>query len=290
MDYPSNLLSDLKPIFRDRLEKIYDRKEAENLINLLIEQYLGFTRTGQALNADFRVSESELLKLHFAMKRLLNSEPIQYILGQTVFCGLKFEVSPDVLIPRPETEELVEMIIRESFEGKRILDIGTGSGCIAIALKHNLRTCRATGLDVSEKVLETARKNALNNETEVEFIRADIRETGQLTGLGIFDVIVSNPPYVTDEDKKEMHDNVLEWEPRQALFTPEDNPLFFYRKILYFCREHLSENGQIFLEINENYGQELKALTESLSFAQVTLHQDFRGKARFLQAIRIQKN
>lgn len=286
MNDPSNLLSELKPVFQSRLEKIYCRKEAENLINLLVEHYLGLTRSDQVLNAGFRLSESELLKLEVAMKRLLNSEPVQYVLGETDFYGLKFEVNPLVLIPRPETEELVDLIVQGKPVNKRILDIGTGSGCIAIALQKHLKKCRVTALDVSEKALGTARINARNNDTEVKFIKADIRENRQLTALGIFDIIVSNPPYVTREDKKEMHNNVLGWEPQEALFASEEDPLFFYKKILDLCREHLLGNGQIFLEINENFGQKLKTLLEANSYTHVTIHQDFRGKDRFIRAVK----
>ena len=284
MNYPSNLLSDLKPIFRGKLEEIYDPEEAENLVNILIEHHLGMTRMSQVLKPDFRLSESELLNFHFDMKRLLKSEPIQYVLGVTEFYGMKFQVNTDVLIPRPETEELVHLIIHENFENKRILDIGTGSGCIAIALQKNLRNCHVAGLDVSKRALETARKNAHNNDAKVEFIESDIRETGQMEQLGEFDVIVSNPPYVTHQDKSLMNKNVLEWEPSDALFAPEEYPLYFYDKILEFTNKHLSEKGQIFLEINESYGQQLKKLIESYSFSQISIHQDFRGKDRFIRA------
>lgn len=286
MNYPSNLLSRLKPVFRSQLEKLYDHKEAENLVNLLINHYLGLTRTDQALNSGLRLSESELLNFHFAVKRLLNSEPIQYVLGETEFYGLKLEVNPNVLIPRPETEELAKMIISKGFENKRILDIGTGSGSIAIALQKNLKKCRITGLDISEKALQTAKKNALINEVNVEFIKADIRNSEELIHLGVFDIIVSNPPYVTHQDKKLMNRNVLDWEPLNALFAPEDNPLFFYNKILKFSNKHLSDNGQIFLEINENYGQELITRIKAHSFSQIILYQDFRGKDRFISAFR----
>ena len=284
MNYPSNLLSELKAVFIRQLEKIYERKEAENLIKLLIEHYLGLTRVTLALEPNFRLSESELLKFHFAIKRLLKSEPIQYILGETYFHGLKFEVNSNVLIPRPETEELVNMIIGENFANKRILDIGTGSGCIAITLKNRIKECSVTGLDISEDALETARKNAIINKVNVEFIQADIRESGKFSSLGIFDVIVSNPPYVTHEDRSQMNNNVLEWEPEKALFAPVDEPLYFYKKILEFSNDHLSGKGQLFLEINENFGLELKELIKDYSFTQVILYQDFRGKNRFIIA------
>jgi len=237
-----------------------------------------------ALEPNFRLSESELLKFHFAIKRLFKSEPIQYILGETLFHGLRLEVNPKVLIPRPETEELVNMVIRENFDDKRILDIGTGSGCIAIALKNKLSNCKVTGLDISEAALETAKKNATINKVDVEFIQADIRESGKFSSLGIFNVIVSNPPYVTHEDRSQMSNNVLEWEPEKALFAPVDDPLYFYKKILEFSNYHLSGKGKLFLEINENYGLELKELIKEYSFTQVILYQDFRGKNRFIIA------
>ncbi len=286
MNYPSNLLSELKSIFRGQLEKIYDSREAENLINLLIEHHLGMTRMSQALQPDFRLSESELLNFHFDMKRLLKSEPIQYVLGETWFYGLKFHVNPDVLIPRPETEELVHMVIQKNFENKRVLDIGTGSGCIAISLQKNLKKCLVTGIDISEKALETARKNATENKVAVEFINYDIREKEPQDTLGTFDIIVSNPPYVTHQDKKLMNKNVLGWEPSTALFAPEAEPLYFYDKILVFSNKNLSKNGHIFLEINENFAPELKKLVESYSFTQIKIHQDFRRKDRFISAVK----
>jgi release factor glutamine methyltransferase len=286
MNYPSNRLSELKPVFRSQLEKIYATEEAENLINLMIKHHLGLTRVAQALHADVRLSESELLKFHFAMKRLLKSEPIQYVLGVTHFYGLPFEVNPAVLIPRPETEELVDTIIKRGFEKNRILDIGTGSGCIAVALKSKLPDCKIVGLDVSEEALSMAQKNARNNHVDVEFIRADLTEPKQLENLSIFDIIVSNPPYVTHDEKGQMSNNVLEWEPSTALFAPQSDPLFFYRKILEFCKTHLTENGHLFLEINENFGHELIALARGHSFTQVTLHQDFNGRDRFLVAVK----
>jgi len=258
--------------------------EAENLVNLLIEHHLGMTRTQQALKPDYRLSESELLNFHMDMKRLLKSEPIQYILGETEFYGLKFHVNPDVLIPRPETEELVHLIIHENFENKRILDIGTGSGCIAIALQKHLKKCLVTGMDISGKALETARKNADENKATVEFIKADIRQTQLLDDLGIWDIIVSNPPYITHQETKLMHKNVLEWEPTEALFAPDEEALYFYDKILKFSTNHLSKKGQLFFEINENHSLELKKLIASYSFTQINIHQDFRGKDRFISA------
>ncbi len=286
MNYPSNRLSDLKAIFRSRLEPLYSSAEAENLVNLMIGHFLGLTRIQQALQPDFRLSESELLKFHFALKRLLKSEPIQYVLGEVFFQGLRFEVRPGVLIPRPETEELVELILRKGFKKKRILDIGTGSGCIAVALKSQLPDCDVTGLDVSEEALTTARKNAMIHQSAVDFIHADISDPTQTGTLGIFDVVVSNPPYVTQEDKAQMSRNVLDWEPSTALFAPQGDPLYFYRKILEFCQVHLAENGYLFLEIHEAYGEDLMALVRSHSLKQVVLHKDFRGKDRFLFAVR----
>lgn len=275
---------ELKPIFRRQLEQIYDQKEAQNLVNLLIEHFLGMTKIEQALKPDFRLSESELLDLHFAMKRLLKSEPIQYLLGETVFCGLKFEVNSSVLIPRPETEELVDLIIRSKVENKKIIDIGTGSGCIAITLQKKLNNCNITGIDISEKALDTAKRNATIHKSNVNFIKTDIREPNQQNQLDFYDVIVSNPPYVTHQEKKLMDKNVLDWEPFKALFTPEEDPLFFYIKILEFSKKHLMKEGSIFFEINENYGQALIKLVERYSFEEIKLHQDFRGKDRILQA------
>lgn len=282
MKYPSNLLSELKLLFSQELKHIYGLNEADNLINILIGHYTGLSRINQALHPDFRLSESELVKFHFAIKRLLKSEPIQYILGESLFYGLKFEVNPTVLIPRPETEELVGLIVRENLENQKILDIGTGSGCIAITLKSRFPGCMLTGLDLSKKALETARRNATKNSVTVKFIRGNILQTQQLPNLGMFNIIVSNPPYVTEADKKQMNDNVVAWEPHVALFAPGSDPLSFYRHILFFSKNHLAPAGMLFFEINENFGQELKILIEAHGFKQVTIHKDINKKERFI--------
>ena len=246
-----------------------------------------------ALEPDLRLSESELLTLHFAVKDLLKNKPVQYIIGETEFCGMRFMVDENVLIPRPETEEMVKNIAscRDKAclvpTGYNVLDIGTGSGCIAISLAKLIPNSDVTAVDVSEKALEVAKKNAEANGVNVHFVLDDILEPSTTELIdNQFDIIVSNPPYVCEGEKSEMRANVLEHEPSSALFVPDSDPLVFYRKILEYAQKALKPDGQIWFEINEKFGKETAELCRKKGFKNIEIIKDFRGKERVVRANR----
>ncbi len=285
MKVPSNLVKDIRNYYCEQLCYIYDKNEANAMILILLEHYFNINRVKMTLEPQLRLSESEMLTFHFAVKDLLKNKPIQYIIGETEFYDLKFKVNENVLIPRPETSELVMKIVnsqRSTVNGQQsILDIGTGSGCIAISLAKHLPNSKVYALDISEKALEVAKENAVNNNVNVTFIHDDILSLKNKIETK-FDIIVSNPPYVRELEKAEMRDNVLNWEPHNALFVSDNNPLIFYRSILEFAKSHLKENGEIWFEINEFLGKEMTKLCNEMGFSQVEVFNDFRGKERIL--------
>ena len=303
MKFSSNSVRDCRKYYASQLEPIYASDEANALIMILLEHYFNIDRVKMALEPDLRLSESELLTLHFAVKELLKNKPVQYVIGETEFCGMRFFVNENVLIPRPETQELVEKLAVSSyqfssFRPKRsgvekspanvsILDIGTGSGCIAISLAKLIPNSDVTAVDVSEKAIEVARKNAENNGVKVHFVLDDILEPQNPNLIdNQFDIIVSNPPYVCESEKSEIRANVLEHEPSTALFVPDSDPLIFYRKILEFAQKALKPNGQIWFEINEKFGKETAELCHSKGFKNIEIIKDFRGKERVVRAQR----
>lgn len=290
MKTPSNSVRDCRKYYAGELEKLYGSDEANALIMILLEHYFGIDKVKIALNPELRLSESELLTLHFAVKELLKNKPVQYVTGETEFCGMRFSVNENVLIPRPETEEMVKMITN-SVETRRatsipnsILDIGTGSGCIAISLAKLLKNSLVTAVDVSEKALEVAEKNAEANSAPVTFIKDDILNPQNPDLLnGQFDIIVSNPPYVCESEKSEMRANVLDYEPSTALFVSDHDPLVFYRKILEFAQKTLKPNGEVWFEINEKFGQEMQNLCFEKGFKNVEIIKDFRERDRIVR-------
>ena len=286
MKVPSNLVRDIRNYYCEQLCSIYDKDEASAMILILLEHYFKITRVKMAMEPGLRLSESEMLTFHFAVKDLLKNKPIQYIIGETDFCDLKFKVNENVLIPRPETSELVTKIVNSqlsTFNSQlSILDIGTGSGCIAISLAKNINNSKVYALDISEKALEVAKGNAINNNVDVTFINDDILSLKNNIDTK-FDIIVSNPPYVRELEKAEMRDNVLNWEPHNALFVSDNDPLIFYRNILEFAQTHLNENGEIWFEINEYLGKEMTVLCKEYGFSDVKIFEDFRGKERVVK-------
>ena len=286
MKVPSNLVRDIRKYYCDQLCSIYDNEEASAMILILLEHYFNINRIKMALEPNIRLSESEMLTFHFAVKDLLKNKPIQYIIGETEFCELKFKVNENVLIPRPETSEMVYKIIQNqkpaSNSQKLILDIGTGSGCIAISLAKNLKYSKVYALDISEKALEVAKENAINNNVDISFINDDILSLSNNIESK-FDIIVSNPPYVREVEKADMHDNVLNWEPQTALFVSDNDPLIFYRAILEFAKSYLKENGEVWFEINEYLGKEMIDLCHEMGFHEAEIISDFRGKERILR-------
>ena len=286
MKVPSNLVRDIRKHYCEQLCSVYDRDEANAMILILLEHYFNIDRVKMALEPNLRLSESEMLTFHFAVKDLLKSKPIQYIIGETEFCDLKFKVNENVLIPRPETSELVMKIINSqqptANSQQLILDIGTGSGCIAISLAKMIPDSKVYAIDISEKALETAKENAINNNVNVTFIHDDILSLRNNIETK-FDIIVSNPPYVRELEKAEMRDNVLNWEPHNALFVSDSNPLIFYRNILEFAKNNLKQNGEIWFEINEYLGKEMTDLCKEYGFSDIEIFKDFRGKERIVK-------
>lgn len=285
MKVPSNLVKDIRKYYCEQLCSIYDKEEANAMILILFDHYFKIDRVRMALEPNLRLSESEMLTFHFAVKDLLKNKPLQYIIGETEFCDLKFKVNENVLIPRPETSELVHLITnrQQTTDNSQltILDIGTGSGCIAISLAKQLPQSQVYALDISEKTLCVAKDNAYINNVDITFIHDDILSLRNKIETK-FDIIVSNPPYVRDLEKAEMRNNVLNWEPHNALFVSDDDPLIFYRNILEFAKTHLKENGEVWFEINEYLGKEMKDLCCKMGFSNVNIYKDFREKERFL--------
>ena len=280
-----NTLSAIRDYFFDSLSGMYPKEEIHSFYHILCEHFLGFSKADLLLSSNKNLSESELLKFHFALKDLVNNKPVQYITGSQFFYNHEFRVNEYTLIPRPETEELVDLIVKDNpkFNGN-ILDIGTGSGAIAISLDKALPQSRVIGFDISEKTLETAKENNISIEGKVEFIHQDILNPTYFED--IFDIVVSNPPYVLDSEKKQMKNNVLNYEPHIALFVNDSNPLIFYQAIVDFCKEYLNKNGLLYFEINEQYGKQTIDLLEENGYLKIELIQDMQGKDRIIKGIK----
>ena len=273
---------------------MYDENEAKNITHLVIEEKLGWGRASFMLRKDEAISEVKANELTFFLLRLLKGEPVQYVLGYAFFDDLKLKVNPSVLIPRPETEELVDWIIEENkgHKGLNILDIGTGSGCIALALKRNLPEANVHALDISEKALLIAEENAIANDTDVHFFRYDILAsipTPQIHSFELdaaWDIIVSNPPYIPDSEKGELHKNVVEYEPHEALFVTGDDPLIYYKAIASFADKNLENHGTIYFEIHEEAASNMRLMLEEHGFKNVVIHKDLSNKNRMVKAQR----
>ena len=286
-------IKDYRTQFIQELSAIYDIGEVESFFYLILEEKQKLKRIDLALNPDLTFSNEEIQVWNSIVEQLKKEIPIQYLLGKTSFYGLEFEVNSDVLIPRPETEELVDWIIQstrlEVRSGKlevenrkiKILDIGTGSGCIAISLAKNIPNAEVFAIDVSEKALATAQKNAESNTVDVTFLEKNILETDDLEQQ--FDVIVSNPPYVRELEKLEIKKNVLDNEPHLALFVDDNDALIFYRKIAELAQKNLSPNGQLFFEINQYLGNEMIDLLEKMNFKNIELRKDIYGNDRMMK-------
>jgi release factor glutamine methyltransferase len=271
--------------FIKELSPFYDAYEAENFFYLILEDKHKLRQIDLALNHELTFSDTDFIVWDALLAELKKEVPIQYLLGKTNFYGLDFEVNENVLIPRPETEELVEWIINQNLKSDdskkiKILDIGTGSGCIAISLAKNIPNAQVYGIDVSKKAIETAKRNAINNKAEVTFILQDILETDLLKCN--FDIIVSNPPYVRNLEKEEIKKNVLDYEPHLALFVEDNDALIFYRKIAALAQRNLLENGQLYFEINQYLGDETKDLLEKMNFKNIELRKDIYDNDRMI--------
>lgn len=276
-------IKDYKIRFTESLSPIYDSDEIESFFFLILEHEHQLKRVDLALAPNLEFSEIELQKWEAYCQELQKQKPIQYLLGKTQFFGLEFFVNEHTLIPRPETEELVNWIVADHQNSKKlqILDIGTGSGCIAISLSKNLQA-DTFAFDFSYEALEVAQKNADHNQAFVHFVEFDILSDAWEGDP--FDIIVSNPPYVRELEKSQMKLNVLDYEPHLALFVPDENPLLFYEKIADFAKEHLTENGKLYFEINQYLGQETSEMLRGKGFKNVILKKDIYGNDRMILA------
>ena len=279
-------LKEIKSKFNDDLHGLYPGLEIDSFFKLLSEAYLNLSPVETVLQADMEIEPAIHEKFAEAVDRLKVYEPIQYITGETEFFGLPLKVTPETLIPRPETEELVKLTLQEvakaeTTEKLRILDIGTGAGCIAIALAKNLPDAEISAMDVSEEALKVAEENAALNNVDVNFFQGDILTMESLPEKYHF--IVSNPPYVRLSEKRMMDANVVDYEPELAIFVTDEDPLLFYRKIAQLAKLQLTENGKLFFEINEYLGEDLLAVIIPEDFDNINLIKDIYGKNRMLQ-------
>ncbi|WP_299679343.1 peptide chain release factor N(5)-glutamine methyltransferase [uncultured Tenacibaculum sp.] len=277
-------LNDFRTFFNKELENIYPKKEIDAFFFRIIEDEMGLSLLDLFTQKDTILNPSKLELFNNILNRLKKEEPIQYILGSTEFYGYKFYVNPYVLIPRPETEELISWVKENLTTDKtpKILDIGTGSGCIAITLKKELPNSDVFAIDISEGAIKTASNNAENNRAEINFIKHDILSEKKLEYK--YDIIVSNPPYVRNLEKQEIKNNVLNNEPHLALFVEDDNPLIFYKRIADVAKYALNPNGILFFEINQYLGIETKEMLINKGFKNVTLKQDLFGNDRMIKA------
>lgn len=283
---PGMKIKQYRTQFIKELAPFYDAYEAESFFYLILEDKHQLRQIDLALNHELTFSENDFVVWDSLLAQLKQEVPIQYLLGKTSFYGLDFEVNENVLIPRPETEELVEWIINENaVENKskkiKILDIGTGSGCIAISLAKNLPNAEVYGFDISKKAIETAKRNAINNKVDVTFLFQDVLELEELRCK--FDVIVSNPPYVRNLEKEEIKKNVLDYEPHLALFVDDNDALIFYRKIAELAKKNFLENGKLYFEINQYLGKEMTDLLEKMNFKNIELRKDIYDNDRMMK-------
>lgn len=276
-------LKDIKSIFRKDLKALYPETEIDGFFYMLMEQYLGLERFTLALEPELTLSKTEEQPFFEALSQLRSGKPIQYILGKVHFMDSDFLVNEDVLIPRPETEELVAWILSDCSheETPKILDVGTGSGCIAISLAKALPNAKVTALDISAEALGVAKENARINGAHLKLVQLDILKDVPLEGT--FDIIVSNPPYVRELEKSGMHKNVRDFEPDLALFVSDERPLMFYERIIDMAKTKLKPGGALYFEINQYLSAETQGLLQEQNFLEIELRKDFSGKDRMLK-------
>ena len=297
--FRSNRVRDILGLFHEELDTMYGSGEVGVFCEMLFEAFFGWDKVQLMTRREETVNQSDLLRFHWALEDLRQQRPIQHIIGYTDFCGCRIEVNPDVLIPRPETEELVEWIITTlnsqlSPEGRRpsveptlnFLDLCTGSGCIAIALKKAFPLADVTAVDISGQALEIARRNAEANSASIHLLQTDILNAPLSIFNFQFSIIISNPPYVRESERSAMQRNVLDYEPGLALFVPDSDPLLFYRAIAAFAQQRLQSDGLLVVEINGALADETCDILRDNGF-NPTLHTDFRGNPRFLSATKM---
>ena len=280
------ILKELKVYFRAELSSVFELSEIDVFLYRLLDYQLQISKIDAILQPDLKLGAEDVFFFKKAVKELLDEKPLQYIIGVTQFYGLNFKVTDATLIPRPETEELVDWVLKDSLKKDdfSILDIGTGSGCIPISLAKNLPNATITTMDVSNEAIAVAKENAKSNSVAVYFIHDSILTYSN--SLNKYDVIVSNPPYVRNLEKHEIKKNVLAYEPHLALFVEDDDALLFYRKITEFAAINLNENGVLYFEINQYFGAETVELVKGLGFSSVELRKDLSGNDRMLKAIK----
>lgn len=277
------MMNKIVAYIRSRLQPYYTAEEVSALSRIVCCDLLGQAPTDYYLGKDIVLSSKKEQELEDILQRLSRFEPLQYIEGRTLFLGRELWVAPGVLIPRPETEELVELMLKEIPADARILDVGTGSGCIAISLAKELPDALVTAWDVSPEALSVARVNARKLQANVRFVECDVLAC-QVDKAGLYDVIVSNPPYVTEAEKADMEPNVLQWEPSLALFVPDDDPLRFYRRIAVLGRDMLADGGRLYFEINRAYGREMVEMLRTMGYVGVRVKKDLSQNDRFVIA------
>lgn len=291
MRIASNKLQDLIAFFHSELKDLYSETEINLLVQFACQHYLNFSPGEIILRKNENINQSAVIKLYDCCLALKNNQPIQYILGEAHFFNLVFKVNSNVLIPRPETEELVELILKDckdkDFDNPDILDIGTGSGCIPIALKKNMEDANVSAIDISQHALSVAQENAISNHTTVIFNCVDVLKTEAEYSLDTYDIIVSNPPYIALKEATTMHPRVKNNEPSIALFVENHDPLLFYKRIIDLCSKHLNEGGLLYFELNPVYANEILQLSQqSKLFKESKLLNDLSGNTRFLRAIK----
>lgn len=269
--------------YLSHLQSIYPAEEAAAITGLLFENKAGIKRKDIIITPDKIVSNHQRIILDEALQLLLTHKPLQQITGESWFYKLKFNINEHVLIPRPETEELVKWILDENGGNISILDIGSGSGCIPVALKKKLPLASVTSIDISAEALLLAQQNAFANKTDINFIQLDFLNRGEWQTLPPFDIIVSNPPYIPVKEKEGMDRNVTAHEPHKALFVPDESPLLFYEQIVAFTKTHLNKDGKLYVEIHEDYGKKTAQLCSTV-FKQVEIRKDIHGKDRMIKA------
>jgi release factor glutamine methyltransferase len=278
---PTNKLIDLLPYFKEKLTDLYGEREVENMFYWCCEAQYGLSKIEVRIGEQ-RLTESEILEMRQVVKRLEKSEPFHYIIGETEFFDCRIKVDNNVLIPRPETEELVAWVLESLNNHEQLLDIGTGSGCIPIAIKKNAPRLNVFALDVSPEALNMAKASSNLNQVDIHFVEKDILQE-DLADLPKFDVIISNPPYVLESDKTQMNTNVLKFEPHLALFVADEDPLLFYKRIGILGLEQLNPKGFLFFEIHKSFGKETKIMLEELGYQYVQVKSDMQGKDRMIR-------
>ena len=280
------LLSAIKSVFQSKLHPLYPKQEIDSLFYLVVNNLLNYSKIDIHMNPDKNMppdTEKQMLEI---LEKLSTGQPVQYVLGKTEFFGCSLNIDDRALIPRQETEFLVDMVVKKHHpeEIRNIIDIGTGSGCIAIALAKSFPNSRISAIDISTEALELAKINAYQNSVKIDLFKDDI--LNYKATYGIYDIIISNPPYITNSEKRYMHNNILGFEPGEALFVPDHEPLIFYTAIAGFGEKYLSAVGKIYVEINENFGKETAELFSDRGYGSVQLFKDMSNKFRYLAAAR----